>query len=71
MKKPSAVALQLVEVATDKVPAIQRQRAQLLRIGRGAGSAPAVTAGATGVGENGVVTAVKVRVEQVDDWRDA
>ena len=71
MKKPRAVALELVEVVTDKVLAIRRQRAQRLRIGQGGGSASAVTAGAVGAGEKGAVMAVKVRVELVDDWRDA
>jgi hypothetical protein len=58
--------------ATDKVLAIQRQRGQFLRIGPGAGGRVAAEAGA-GVrdGERGPVTAVKVRVELVDDWRDA
>ena len=66
-----AVVLKLVEVATDKVLAIQQQRAQRLQIGQGGGSASAVTAGAAGAGEKVVVTAVKVRVELVDDWGDA
>ena len=66
-----AKALDAEPVATDKVLAIQRQRAQFLRIGPGAGTALAVTAAAAGASEKGAVTAVKVRVELVDDWRDA
>ena len=65
-------ALEGEPVATDKVLAIQRQRAQFLRIGPGAGGGVAVTAGAAAsAGEKGPVTAVKVRVELVHDWREA
>ena len=66
------VALNKDKDATDRVLAIQRQRVQLLRIGPGSGGRVAVEAGAgTAEGERGPVTAVKVRVELVDDWRDA
>ncbi|MGI8424414.1 MAG: hypothetical protein ACR2NO_09955 [Chloroflexota bacterium] len=61
--------------ATDRVLAIQRQRAQFLRIGPGVRGGVSVTAGAAAAdgaaGANGPVSAVKIRVELVDDWRDA
>jgi hypothetical protein len=59
--------------ATDRVLAIQRQRAQYLRIGPGARGRVAVEAEPVGEanGEREPVTAVKVRVELVDDWRNA
>ena len=71
-RKRLVAALAAEGEATDKVLAIQRQRGQFLRIGPGAGGRVAAEAGA-GVrdGERGPVTAVKVRVELVDDWRDA
>ena len=61
--------------ATDKVLAIQRQRAQFLKIGPGGRAGVAVEAGAAasgpGGGAGGPVSAVKIRVELVDDWREA
>ena len=59
--------------ATDKVLAIQRQRAQYLKIGPGGRAGVAVEAGAAAGpgGASGPVSAVKIRVELVDDWRDA
>ena len=61
--------------ATDKVLAIQRQRAQFLKIGPGGRAGVAVEAGAAAAGQgggaSGPVSAVKIRVELVDDWREA
>ena len=60
--------------ATDKVLAIQRQRSQFLKIGPGGRAGVAVEAGAAvgqAGGAGGPVSAVKIRVELVDDWRDA
>ena len=60
--------------ATDKVLAIQRQRGQYLKIGPGGRAGVSVEAGVAaghGSGASGPVSAVKIRVELVDDWRDA
>jgi Trp operon repressor len=59
--------------ATDRVLAIQRQRAYFLKIGPGGRAGVTVEAGAAGAGggASGPVGAVKIRVELVDDWRDA
>jgi hypothetical protein len=58
--------------ATDKVLAIQRQRAQYLKIGPGGRAGVSVEAGAAAGGSvNTPVSAMKIRVELVDDGREA
>ena len=70
-------ALLAEEVATDKVLAIQRQRAGLLGVGSGGGARMTVEAGAkvsAGAGNEAATQAaqgVRVVVEFVDDWRVA
>lgn len=71
-------AMEADKDATDRVLAIQRQRARYLGIGPGGNARLSIEGGGATSGgarvereDRGPVSAVKVRVELVDDWRDA